>query len=177
MQMCWEVNLLLQTQVPLAPAFPTAHLLTSLLVLPHPDSPFHCPFGTVLMLLLQTSAILMDNIELTSCSVSMASLIKKEKIIPSQCHSWKVNLQQSGRCNRPISDSFCRASHMKNWYVLWKEALHYFYFIIPLLSFMYLIWPFSQFIVSDFFFPTTIRCSFLQLLSCWNLNLCMWSQG
>lgn len=65
--------------MPSAPAFPTAHLLPSILVLPHPDGPIHFPFGAVLMLLLQTSAILMDKIELTSSSVLPASLIKKEK--------------------------------------------------------------------------------------------------
>lgn len=78
MQMCWECNML-PIQVPSAPAFPTAHLLPSILVLPHPDGPIHFPFGAVLMLLLQTSAILMDEIELTSSSVLPASLIKKKK--------------------------------------------------------------------------------------------------
>lgn len=55
---------LLSTQVPSAPAFPIAHLLLSLMVLPHSDGPIHFPFGEVLMLLLQTSTILTDKMEL-----------------------------------------------------------------------------------------------------------------
>lgn len=86
MQMCWELNML-PIQVPLAFTFPTAHLLPSLLVLPHPDGPIHLPFGAVLMLLLQTSTIPMGKIELMSSSVLPASLIKKEKKSPSQCYS------------------------------------------------------------------------------------------
>lgn len=63
MQMCWELNLL-SIQVSSAPAIPIANLLLSLLVLTHPDDPIHVPFGEVLMLLLQTSAILKDKMKL-----------------------------------------------------------------------------------------------------------------
>lgn len=110
-----------------APAFPSAHLFTSLLVLPYPDGSINFLFGAVLMLLLQTSTILLAMIELTSSSVLPASLIKKEKTSPSQCYSWKISPWQPGRCNHRISTSFLRAAHTENRYILWKEVLHYFY--------------------------------------------------